>query len=108
MSAVHGPLVITMYNFTTPRFEMLILNYNPAFRLAERPPPSFSHSAETNYFARPRFRLKMADIMKKKQQNKMALTFLIVDGFGHLNMQIDSVLSGESVDVIVFLFGRKR
>ena len=37
----------------------------------------------------------------------MALTFLIVDGFGRLNMQIDSVFSGKSVDVIAFLFGRK-
>ena len=45
----------------------------------------------------------MADM--KNQQDKMALIFLIVDGFGSLNMQIDSVFSSESAGVIVFLFG---
>ena len=41
----------------------------------------------------------------KKTQDKMALIFLIVDGFGSLNVQIDSDFSDESACVIVFLFG---
>ena len=45
----------------------------------------------------------MADIMKNTR-DKMALIFLIEDGFGSLNVQIDSVFSGESAGVIVFLF----
>ena len=45
---------------------------------AKRAPASFSHSAETSEFALPRFRFKMADIVKKTQ-DKMALIFLIVD-----------------------------
>ena len=44
--------------------------------------------------------------MKQEQKDKMALTFLIVDGFGRLIIQIDSFFSGESVDLIGFLFGR--
>ena len=95
------------FHSTTPWFALLTLHCNPAFLVAERAPASFSHSAKTNDFALPHFRFKMADIMKTKQQDKMALTFLIVNGFGHLNMEIDSVFSGESVDAIVFLFGRK-
>ena len=95
-------------NIEEPNIALLILHCNPAFWLAERGPASFSNSAKTNDFAWPRFCFTMADIMKKKQQDKMALTVLIVDGFGRLNMQIDSVFSGESVDVIVvFFFGRK-
>ena len=47
----------------------------------------------------------MANIMKKTQ-DKMALIFLIVDGFGCLNIQIDSVFTDNSAGVIGFLFRR--
>ena len=43
--------------------------------------------------------------MKKTQQDKMALIFLIVDRFGSLNMHIDSVFSSDSAGVIGVLFG---
>ena len=46
----------------------------------------------------------MADIMKETQ-DKMALLILIVDEFGSLNMQIDSVLCNKFAGVIRFLFG---
>ena len=42
--------------------------------------------------------------MKKTSQEKMALRFLIVDRFGRVPMQIDSVFPGECADIIVSLF----
>ena len=45
----------------------------------------------------------MADIMKKTQ-HKMTLVFLIVNGFGSLNMPLDSFLSSKSASVITFSF----
>ena len=64
-------------SFYTPWFALLILHCNPALWLAERAPASFSHCAETNDFARTRFRFKMSDVVKKTQ-GKMALIFLSV------------------------------
>ena len=63
-------LLFTVYVafYYTPSFTLWILHCNP-----------------TSDFAWPRFHLKMADIMKKTQ-DEMALIFLIVDGFGSLNM----------------------
>ena len=69
--------------------------------MGERVPASFSHSAKTSDFAQLRFQFKMDDIMKKTHQDKMALTFLIVVGFGLVNMQIYSVFPGNPDDIIV-------
>ena len=71
--------------------------------MSERTPASFSQSAKTSDFAWPRFHFKMDDIMKKTQ-DKMALQFLIVDGFGCINMHINWVSPGKSADIIEFLF----
>ena len=59
----------------------------------------FSHSAKTSDFALPRFHFKMDNIMKETHQDKMALTFFIVDRFERVNMQIESVFPGESADI---------
>ena len=54
---------------------------------------------------KPCFHFKMANIMMKTQQDKMALIFLIVDVFGNLNMQIYvGFFSSECTDVIGFSF----
>ena len=42
--------------------------------------------------------------MMKMQLDKMALIFLFVDGFGSLNMQIDTIFSSKSTDVTSFAF----
>ena len=86
-------------------FALLILHCNYALWLAERAPPLFSHSGEFSVYARPRFHFKMADIMMKIQQDKMALIFLTVDAFGSLNIQIELVLSRKSAGVFSFTFG---
>ena len=39
----------------------------------------------------------------EENTDKMALIFLIVDGLGSLNMQIDLVVSSEPAGVIVFV-----
>ena len=49
----------------------------------------------------------MADIMMKMQLDKMATIILIWDVFGHLNIQIDAVLSSASIGVIGFTFKHK-
>ena len=72
--------------------------------MVERAPASFSHSAESSDFARPRFHLKMAEIMMKMQLDKMGVIFLFVDRFGSLNVQIDTVLFSESTAIIGFAF----
>ena len=54
--------------------------------MAERASASFSHSAESSAFEWPRCHFKIADIMKKTQEDKTAV-ILIVDGFESLNIQ---------------------
>ena len=82
------------------------MHSNTAFWLAERAPASFSYSAKTTDFALPLFHFKMDDIMNKTHQDKIALKYLIVDGFGHVNMQIDSVFLANLLIYIYFLFRR--
>ena len=55
--------------------------------------PGYIHSVAhlCNNVVVPRFPFKMANIMIKTQQDKMAFIFLIVDVFGSLNMEIDAV-----------------
>ena len=44
------------------------------------------------------------DNIMKKTHNKVALIFLTVNRFGSLNVQINSVVSGKSADVIVLFY----
>ena len=56
--------------------------------------------------ARPHYHCKMADIIKKTKQDKMALILLIVDGFQSLNKQKkNQPFTAEYTGVIDFLFG---
>ena len=65
--------------------------HQPCFRTVQKNP---------SVFARLHFRFKMDDTMKKTQQDKMALKFLIVD----VNMQIDQGFPGGSANIIGVLF----
>ena len=57
-----------------------------------------------NNVTRPRIHFKIVDIVMKKQQEKMALIFFIVDVFGRLNMEIYSVFSRKSAGEFGFSF----
>ena len=65
----------------------------------------FTLSPASSKFTTPHFHFKMANIMMKIQQDKMALIFLIMDIFGSLNMEIEVAFSSESTIVFDFSFG---
>ena len=56
---------------------------------------------------KPCFHFKMANIMMKTQQDKMALMFLIVEVCGSLNMYTEAVVSSEATGVISWLTIKK-